>query len=203
MSTHGQLAGDLRPSNTAATYYSEIHHTLVDLSDRIYELEIRLNKGQVGYRTASKVKVTPWRLLNTFLVLGLGLYKSALAYLGQDTAPTALEWIVGVLWVVIAYWLSFLEDADLGPRGRFLFSEDVSGALLPGLLSCIGAWVIALVIRGFVEFVNLPSTPDSPLARIQHILQLSSGVLLYLAVCAFVFVCIKCHDTGGRMSHRR
>ncbi|KAJ7218874.1 hypothetical protein B0H12DRAFT_327154 [Mycena haematopus] len=47
-----------------------------------------------------KVKVTLWRLLNTVLVLGLGVYKAVAAYRGQQTAPTTLDWILGVLWAV-------------------------------------------------------------------------------------------------------
>ncbi|KAF7326432.1 C6 finger domain [Mycena sanguinolenta] len=79
---------------------------------------------------APMIKVTVWRLLNTIVVLGLGIYKAVAAYLGQQTAPTTLDWVIGVLWTVTGYWVSFLEDAQLGPRGRWFFTQDHSGAVL-------------------------------------------------------------------------
>ncbi|KAF7361551.1 hypothetical protein MSAN_01188700 [Mycena sanguinolenta] len=65
-------------------------------------------------RKGPKVKVTGWRLLNTFLVLGLGVYKAVAAYRGQQTTSTTLDWLLGVLWAITAYWISFLEEAELG-----------------------------------------------------------------------------------------
>ncbi|KAJ7773499.1 hypothetical protein B0H14DRAFT_2276757, partial [Mycena olivaceomarginata] len=50
-------------------------------------------------------KVTPWRLLNTCLVLGMGIYKAAVTYRGQDAAPTTLDWIIGVLWALMCVWI--------------------------------------------------------------------------------------------------
>ncbi|KAF7366754.1 hypothetical protein MSAN_00933600 [Mycena sanguinolenta] len=76
------------------------------------------------------IKVTIWRLLNTIVVLGLGIYKAVAAYLGQQTTPTTLDWVIGVFWAVIGYWVSFLEDAQLGPRGRWFFTQDHSGVVL-------------------------------------------------------------------------
>ncbi|KAF7361519.1 hypothetical protein MSAN_01185500 [Mycena sanguinolenta] len=78
-----------------------------------------------------KIKITLWRLLNTTLLLGLGVYKAVTAYGGQQTAPTTLDWILGVLWAVIAYWVSFLEEAQLGPRGRWFFIQDHSPVVFP------------------------------------------------------------------------
>ncbi|KAJ6510735.1 hypothetical protein C8R45DRAFT_965016 [Mycena sanguinolenta] len=78
----------------------------------------------------SKLKVTPWRLFNTVLVLGLGIYKAVAAYRGEQTAPTTLDWILGVLWAIIAYWLSFLEqEAQLGLIGRWFFTHNLSWEL--------------------------------------------------------------------------
>ncbi|KAF7326434.1 C6 finger domain [Mycena sanguinolenta] len=76
------------------------------------------------------IKVTVWRLLNTIVVLGLGIYKAVAAYLGQPTTPTTLDWVIGVFWAVMGYWVSFLEDAQLGPRGRWFFTQDHSAAVL-------------------------------------------------------------------------
>jgi hypothetical protein len=54
-----------------------------------------------------KVKITPWRLVNTFLILGLGIYKATATYRGQDTTPTTLDWIIGVLWALMCVWICY------------------------------------------------------------------------------------------------
>ncbi|KAJ6463981.1 hypothetical protein C8R45DRAFT_505497 [Mycena sanguinolenta] len=84
---------------------------------------VQLEKGP-------KVKITLWRLLNTSLVLGLGVYKATAAYRGQEVAMTTLDWITGVFWAIIAYWVSFLEEAQLGPLGRWFFTQDKTGVVL-------------------------------------------------------------------------
>ncbi|KAJ6510715.1 hypothetical protein C8R45DRAFT_921434 [Mycena sanguinolenta] len=109
-----------------------------------------------------KLKVTPWRLFNTVLVLGLGIFKAVAAYRGEQTAPTTLDWILGVLWAVIAYWLSFLEqEAQLGLIGRWFFTHDLSWAL----------WPLWIFLRGLLRF----------LARL-------IGYLIVLRICVFVIV---------------
>ncbi|KAJ7461601.1 hypothetical protein FB451DRAFT_1404833 [Mycena latifolia] len=71
------------------------------------------------------VKVTPWRLLNTVLVLALGIYKAAASYLGQSIAPTTLDWIIGVVWTLICYWVGFAEQEN----STWFFSHDLADVL--------------------------------------------------------------------------
>ncbi|KAJ7692463.1 hypothetical protein B0H17DRAFT_1061526 [Mycena rosella] len=47
------------------------------------------------------VKITPWRLFNVVVVLSLGIYKATATYLGQPTALTTLDWIIGVVWALM------------------------------------------------------------------------------------------------------
>jgi hypothetical protein len=49
----------------------------------------------------SAATVTPWRLLNTVVVLGVGAYKAVTTYLGQTTGPTTADWIIGVAWTLM------------------------------------------------------------------------------------------------------
>ncbi|KAJ6510731.1 hypothetical protein C8R45DRAFT_395312 [Mycena sanguinolenta] len=115
------------------------------------ESEGLLDSAQV--EKGPKIKVTLWRLLNTALILVLGIYKAVAAYRGQQTAPTTLDWILGVLWAVIAYWVSFMEEAQLGPRERWFFIQDhsevVFGVLiLFGVLFAVGLfWSLVLGMR--------------------------------------------------------
>jgi len=47
------------------------------------------------------VKITPWRLLNTVFILGVGIGKAVSASQGQSTAPDILDWVIGVLWALM------------------------------------------------------------------------------------------------------
>ncbi|KAF7361520.1 hypothetical protein MSAN_01185600 [Mycena sanguinolenta] len=115
-----------------------------------------------------KIKVTVWRLLNTILVLGFGVYKAVAAYRGQQTASTTLDWILGVLWVITAYWISFLEEAELGPWGRWFFTQDHSGAVLRiltySLVVSLSLFLGGLVWYGILHFngVSNETTAESP-----------------------------------------
>jgi hypothetical protein len=90
--------GDSPPPGDSTTD----NQSLVSLSRRISELEDHMSSAQLG---PPKIKVTPGRLLNTVLVLGLGIYKATATYRGQDTTPTTLDWIIGVLWALMCVWI--------------------------------------------------------------------------------------------------
>jgi hypothetical protein len=47
------------------------------------------------------VKLTGYRLLNMMTVFSFGITKGILAYLGQSTAPTTLDWVSGALLAVV------------------------------------------------------------------------------------------------------
>ncbi|KAF8150335.1 hypothetical protein K438DRAFT_1779110 [Mycena galopus ATCC 62051] len=90
---------------------------------------------------SSEVKLTPWRAINTIFILVLGVYKATGTYLGQTTGPTTLDWILGVLWFLITYWVEPIvpyyelraEDDSQLAREFFpwFFAQDVSVVLLP------------------------------------------------------------------------
>jgi hypothetical protein len=60
-----------------------------ELMTRIAALERTLEKNPVIDRNSSKqrhhVKITPWRVLNTVLVVGLGAQKAVATYRRQET----------------------------------------------------------------------------------------------------------------------
>ena len=71
--------------------------SLMSLSRRISELEDAILTGRS--ETGPNLKLTPssWRLLISLFLLAPGLYKAAATYGGHSTAPTTLDWIIGVL----------------------------------------------------------------------------------------------------------
>ncbi|KAJ7932932.1 hypothetical protein B0H13DRAFT_2262944 [Mycena leptocephala] len=103
--------------------------------------------------------ITPWRLLNTVVVLGVGAYKAVTTYLGQTTGPTTADWIIGVAWTLIAYWVSFFDDPTPSHSSWF-FARDVSkpsGLLLLFLvyfgLFFLGCWVLVF-LQAVVARIN-------------------------------------------------
>ncbi|KAJ7887284.1 hypothetical protein B0H14DRAFT_2696053 [Mycena olivaceomarginata] len=75
-----------------------------------------------------KVTFSPWRVLNSVLVLGAGAYKALATLEGNTAGPTAVDWTVGVLWSLIVYWVSFLDDSTCG-QSNWFFSYDLSSVL--------------------------------------------------------------------------
>jgi len=69
------------------------------------------------------IKVTLYRLLNTTIVLGVGTGKFILAMQGHSISPTILDWVFGALYVVVTYWIGFLEGVR-PPVWPWFFSED-------------------------------------------------------------------------------
>ncbi|KAJ7844457.1 hypothetical protein B0H13DRAFT_128032 [Mycena leptocephala] len=111
-------------------------HELTDLSTitlhrRIAALEATIqNMTQDSPTQRPLATVTPWRVLNSVLVLGLGAYKAISTYLGQTTGPTTADWIIGVAWTLMAYWVSFFDNPSPGGSSWF-FTYDMSGVLFP------------------------------------------------------------------------
>ncbi|KAJ7898349.1 hypothetical protein B0H13DRAFT_2337524 [Mycena leptocephala] len=109
-------------------------HEFPDLSSmalqrRIASLETIIENMEKGAaKRRSQVIITPWRVLNCALVLVLGAYKATTTYLGQTTGPTTADWIIGVVWALIAYWVSFMDDPTLDHRSWF-FTSNLSGFL--------------------------------------------------------------------------
>ncbi|KAJ7488342.1 hypothetical protein FB451DRAFT_1362788 [Mycena latifolia] len=95
------------------------------------------------------VKISPWRVLNTFVVLALGTVKATTAYLGQSAAPTTLDWTIGVVWTLLSYWISLVEQEDPALSTTWFFAKDLSGVLGVVLLGCLGTllWIIWFTVE--------------------------------------------------------
>ncbi|KAJ7917670.1 hypothetical protein B0H13DRAFT_1994518 [Mycena leptocephala] len=89
------------------------------------------------------VKITPWRITNTVVVLGLGIYKATVTYLGQTTAPTTADWIIGVGWTLISYWIGLVEQHD-DTATQWFFSHDFSDVVASVF------WVFFQLVFGLV-----------------------------------------------------
>ncbi|KAJ6530166.1 hypothetical protein B0H19DRAFT_1273834 [Mycena capillaripes] len=123
----------------------------VELLERVAALESfisHMNSDSTGQKAS--VTFSPWRVLNSVLVLGAGGYKAVASLQGETAGPTAVDWIVGVLWSLIAYWVSFLDDLNRGYSNWF-FDHDMSAVVfivLQDLVASglfVGIMVIALI----------------------------------------------------------
>ncbi|KAF9055690.1 hypothetical protein BJ165DRAFT_1606005 [Panaeolus papilionaceus] len=63
-----------------------------------------------GKSTRWYPKLTPCRLLNLNVGIGLGVAKAALTYGGSELVPVALEWVLGTVLFLVFYVLSLLEQ---------------------------------------------------------------------------------------------
>ncbi|KAJ7017240.1 hypothetical protein C8F04DRAFT_1230613 [Mycena alexandri] len=71
------------------------------------------------------LRITPWRALNTTMVIALGVYKAAATYRGQSAAPATLDWILGLVWAIIAYWSDIVEQTAEPPLLAQFFQWDM------------------------------------------------------------------------------
>ncbi|KAJ7856207.1 hypothetical protein B0H14DRAFT_2578934 [Mycena olivaceomarginata] len=124
--------------------------------------------------TAPRVKMTPWRIINTSVLLSLGSYKAVSVYLGQTSAPNSLDWTIGVLWAVISYWVSILEQ-EAPTLCPFLFTYDLTDTIGSGLAAFLTI-VIASLLVGFLW---------TPFMRL-HTGSLVLVLIFYLIFCFFL-----------------
>ncbi|KAJ6508204.1 hypothetical protein C8R45DRAFT_1207939 [Mycena sanguinolenta] len=89
-----------------------------------------------------RLNVTAWRLLNTTLLVGFGIYKSCYPTLGVP------DWIICIGWAVIAYWGTYVE-AEAPTLAPWLFIQDLSK-------------VTGLVLAEVVTIAWFIFTPASP-----------------------------------------
>jgi hypothetical protein len=47
------------------------------------------------------IKITPWRTLNTLTIFSFGLAKAITANRGLSSAPSTLDWVLGVAWTLM------------------------------------------------------------------------------------------------------
>ncbi|KAJ7912467.1 hypothetical protein B0H13DRAFT_2007266 [Mycena leptocephala] len=122
------------------------------LHQRIEALETVIkNMGQNSVGQKPRTKITPWRVLNSLLVLGLGTYKAAATYRGQTIGPTTTDWIIGVFWTLISYWVSLIENST-STHSSWFFTYDLSGVVRAAFLNflVLGASIGAITIQGVI-----------------------------------------------------
>ncbi|KAI0689139.1 hypothetical protein BC835DRAFT_1223365, partial [Cytidiella melzeri] len=68
-------------------------------------------------------KVTGYRIMNTTIILVLGVWKSVASYRGEAILSTSLDLVAGAVLAVILYWLGLYETVE-PPRMRWLFHDD-------------------------------------------------------------------------------
>jgi hypothetical protein len=72
------------------------------IHDRSNYSSLSLSRRPAALQPTSRLlKITWWRLLNSAVLLVLGVTKIASTYLGYSTAPTNLEWIIGAMWALM------------------------------------------------------------------------------------------------------
>ncbi|KAJ7061735.1 hypothetical protein C8F01DRAFT_145350 [Mycena amicta] len=102
-----------------------------------------------------RIKITPWRLLNTTVLLGFGISKTVLSFRGETTAPNILDWALGVLWGLIAYWGSIVE-AETPEDFPWLFGHDLSRPLSYVLwLAFLCFFVVLYFMATFFSVISL------------------------------------------------
>ncbi|KAJ7878057.1 hypothetical protein B0H13DRAFT_1892854 [Mycena leptocephala] len=113
----GQAAGNETHQMTDSSPIARI----AALEQRIAALETVIKNmshdsaRQRPQTTDTLTTITPWRVLNSVIILGPCAYK-------------ALDWIIGVLWTLIVYWVSFFGDPTPGHSSWF-FTSDLSGPM--------------------------------------------------------------------------
>ncbi|KAJ7706692.1 hypothetical protein B0H17DRAFT_1125542 [Mycena rosella] len=101
-----------------------------------------------------RVRITPWRLLNTAVLLILGTTKAVSTLLGQTSAPNNLDWTIGVVWALISYWVSIVEQ-EAPTVAPWFFTADLSRIVcvgFTGLFTVMGVAIYWSVIYGLMAF---------------------------------------------------
>ncbi|KAJ7453214.1 hypothetical protein FB451DRAFT_1282032 [Mycena latifolia] len=110
-----------------------------------------------------RVKITPWRILNTAVLLILGTTKALSTFLGQTSAPNNLDWTIGVVWALISYWVSIMEQ-ETPEVAPWFFTTDFSGVVRLGftgfliVLALATFWsvIYGLIALTFGRFIHPP-----------------------------------------------
>ncbi|KAI0315929.1 hypothetical protein OF83DRAFT_307301 [Amylostereum chailletii] len=105
---------------------------------------------QRAQRPPLLVKLTGYRLLNTAIIVGLGIPKAVLAYRGE-TAATTLDWVLGVAFAVLMYWVGLLEGVD-PPVARWFFHVDYAYGILFCARTCMTAIITFACVGSILAF---------------------------------------------------
>ncbi|KAJ7743061.1 hypothetical protein B0H14DRAFT_2987831 [Mycena olivaceomarginata] len=101
-------------------------------------------------RAPRAVKFTAWRIINTGILLGLGVPKAVATYKGQNTAVNNLDWALGVAWALISSWVGFVEQ-DSPESAPWFFKYDLRLVLGTGLVGFCGILWLLFCVTATVE----------------------------------------------------
>ncbi|TEB21517.1 hypothetical protein FA13DRAFT_1741756 [Coprinellus micaceus] len=85
-----------------------------------------------------KVKVTPWRTINTLVLVSFGIVKTIAAYDGNPSV-NAWDMALGLIWATVSYWCTILE-AECPSLVPWLFDVDIKAILFLPVLVTVGSW---------------------------------------------------------------
>ncbi|KAJ7142850.1 hypothetical protein C8R44DRAFT_195357 [Mycena epipterygia] len=74
------------------------------------------------------LKLTPWRFLNTAVLVELGVPKLVLTLRGETTTPTNLDWTLSIVWALTSYWVGLVEQ-EIPTIAPWLFTYDIGWML--------------------------------------------------------------------------
>ncbi|EIM84293.1 uncharacterized protein STEHIDRAFT_123110, partial [Stereum hirsutum FP-91666 SS1] len=97
----------------------------------------------------NRFPVTPYRLLILCILLALGISQVVPALKGEDAAPNTLDFILGVIIVILMFFASYLESA--APEdgiGGWFFHKDYTEQLMTWFI-----WPVVLYLFTFVGSV--------------------------------------------------
>ncbi|KAJ7659537.1 hypothetical protein DFH06DRAFT_1130308, partial [Mycena polygramma] len=105
-----------------------------------------LRRAKPGGNTGPRGRplTIPWRMLSTAITVILGVYKAVATYSGQTLGPATVDWVIGIVWTLIIYWVSFFDDPTSSDSSWF-FTLDISTSLGPWILIallCVGAFAL-------------------------------------------------------------
>jgi hypothetical protein len=101
-----------------------LHQRIAALEATIKNMEqvLETNRTSTDHRIAvleaiikkeSAATITPWRVLNTVVVLGVGAYKAVTTCPRQTAGLTTADWIIGVAWTLMCVCVFSQSRADI------------------------------------------------------------------------------------------
>ncbi|KAJ7453223.1 hypothetical protein FB451DRAFT_1520450 [Mycena latifolia] len=126
------------------------------MSTNTTDSESKLSAAPAAAPQRCRVEITPWRILNTAVLLILGTTKALSTFLGQTSAPNNLEWTIGVVWALISYWVSLVEQ-ETPEVASWFFTADFSGVVRLGFAGFFVALVVAIFWSAFIRQYSMGS----------------------------------------------
>ncbi|KAF8171771.1 hypothetical protein K438DRAFT_1940672 [Mycena galopus ATCC 62051] len=96
----GRVAANEKHESTDVSQMA-LHQRIAALEQSHALLHRRIAELETVTAKKPQATFTPWRVLNSVLILGLGGYKAIAAHQGQTTVLTTADWIIGVVWTLI------------------------------------------------------------------------------------------------------